>query len=258
MNSGSLVDQNFRAIKLGDVNGSWTPPAAGNGSNVKRKTPESIIIGEVNSVSGKTIAIPVSVVQLGSLTALQFTIKWDPSQLNLITVTNLGLPGLTVSNFNLTLKQYGVLTLSWDSPSGLNVPLAQKTDLLQMHMTVLEPAERFAQVAWQESPTPFELTVDLQPVGAKKVNGGVLVSGYPKSSSLQPSLKIIQLGGDGTAELSIGGPAGAKVDLETATSMNRWGLEETLTIPDVGFLQRVVPIKEFLSNGQYWRVKYTP
>jgi hypothetical protein len=127
-----------------------------------------------------------------------------------------------------------------------------------MHMTVLEPADRFAQVTWQESPTPFELTVDLQPVEAKQVNGGVLVSGYPRSSSLQPSLKIVQLGGDGTAELSIGGPAGAKVDLETATSMNRWGLEETLTIPDVGFLQRVVPIKEFSSNGQYWRVKYTP
>ena len=253
--SGEMSQQNFKAIKLGDVNGSWKPTAASTGSLIKSKTRGALVIENVKATTGKTVGVPVLVEKLAAVTSIQFTLRWDPRQLELMTVNHFGLPGLTAANFNLDRAQEGLITVSWDSPNGQNIPLVEKMELFEMQMKVLAEAGIKAQIVWIESPTPIEMTADFELAEIETVMGGVVIHANTQITTNSLHLKITKLAHDGSVELEIHAAMGAIVDLETAISLDNWTLEKTVTVSNaVSTLQVILPRSQSIT-GRYWRIK---
>lgn len=108
----NLLGQNFIAVKLGDVNGSWpaapSPNVVITGSNTKSGTPlrrseislansgKSIQLSTTDSLAnpGDTVQVAVQISQAEQLTTAQFTMRWNPSVLEFMGTEGYTLRGL--------------------------------------------------------------------------------------------------------------------------------------------------------------------
>ncbi len=120
----SLSDQNldmdFVAVKIGDVNNSWT------GENGSRSTNGVIELNlEHLKLADELVEIPIVVSDFRSISGYQFTISWDASQLELYDMENKALDGY----FNEQLIDDGILTTMWDEFNGKSVDLDDGTVL---------------------------------------------------------------------------------------------------------------------------------
>ena len=253
--SGEMSQQNFKAIKLGDVNGSWKQPATSTGTFIKSKTRGALVMEEVKATTGNTVGVPVLVEKLAAVTSVQFTLRWDPRQLELISVNHFGIPGLTVDNFNLNRAKEGILTVSWDSPNGQNIPLVEKMQLFELQMKAMAEAGTTAQIVWVESPTPFELTSDFKLIEIETVMGGVVIHNNAPITTNSLHLKITQIVHDGSVELEIRAAMGGIVNLETAISLDNWVLEKTVNVSNSGSTLQVILPRSRSTNARYWRIK---
>jgi hypothetical protein len=253
--AGTTSGQDFKAIKLGDVNGSWKAPTATAGSIIKSKAKGRLTVGEVTAATGDVVGIPVKAEGFGAVTSIQFTMRWDPSQLEFVSAGNFELPGLTAGNFNSLRVQEGLLMVSWDPPSGQGVELTTVSELLQVQMKVVAPGGTTAEMSLPELPTPTEVTVDFSPVGTEKVIGGVTVTGGTGVTSESLVLKVLGVSANGLLELSVRAPLGVKVVLETSDSLLSWA--EVQAVTGEGSEKPAVLIRTDMSLGQhrFWRLK---
>ena len=81
--SGDALTQDFLAIRMGDVNGSWVPP------------------GTLSGLSADLSAVT-------ALMTAQFTLNWDPRVLEFVGVSNFGVSGMAKENF--AVGQVSLLT----------------------------------------------------------------------------------------------------------------------------------------------------
>jgi hypothetical protein len=220
--AGTTSGQDFKAIKLGDVNGSWKAPTATTGSIIKSKAKGRLTVEKVTAAAGDVVGIPIKAEGFAAVTSMQFTMRWDPAQLEFVSAGNFELPGLTAGNFNSLKIQEGLLTFSWDPPSGQGVELMTISELFQVQMKVLAAGGATAEIAWSESPTPTEVTVDFSPVETDKVIGGVVVSGGTSVTPESLVLKILGISADGRLELSVQGPVGVQLAVETTSDLATW------------------------------------
>jgi hypothetical protein len=255
LESGEMSQQNFKAIKLGDVNGSWQHPATSTGTVIKSKARGALVMEEVKASTGNTVGVPVLVEKLAAITSVQFTLRWDPRQLELMSVNHFCIPGLTVDNFNINRAKEGILTVSWDSPNGQNVPLVERTELFRLQMKAMVEAGITAQIVWVESPTPIELTSDFKLIEIQTVMGGVVIHDNSPITTNSLHLKITQIAHDGSVELEISAAMGAIVDLETAISLDNWTLEKIVNVSNPGSTLQVIRPRSRSINARYWRIK---
>jgi hypothetical protein len=220
--AGTLSGQDFKAIKLGDVNGSWKAPTVTTGSIIKSKTKGRLTLGKVTAATGEVVGIPIKAEGFAAVTSMQFTMRWDPAQLEFVSAGHFELPGLTAGNFNSLKMKEGLLTFSWDPPSGQGVELTTISELFQVQMKVLAAGGATAEMAWSESPTPTEVTVDFSPVETDKVIGGVTVSGGTSVTPESLVLTLKRISMDGWVELEVRAPVGVTVLLESSDSLVLW------------------------------------
>jgi hypothetical protein len=172
-----------------------------------------------------------------------------------MSVNYFGIPGLTVDNFNLNRAKEGILTVSWDSPNGQNIPLVERMELFELQMKAMAEAGTTAQIVWIESPTPVELTSDFKLTEIETVMGGVLIHDNAPITTNSLHLKITQIAHDGSVELEIRAAMGAIVDLETAISLDNWVLEKTVNVSNSGSTLQVILPRSRSTNARYWRIK---
>jgi len=124
--SEDLFQQDFFGLKLGDVDGDWTSGqdglAIGNGLTTQSietaKDPVGLYIEELIEKKGEVAGLKRFAFMgfnLEAVSALQFTIGWDRNELAFDSVSEVGLPGLTMNQFGLTQSQLdqGRLTFAW-------------------------------------------------------------------------------------------------------------------------------------------------
>jgi hypothetical protein len=253
--SGTTSGQDFKAIKLGDVNGSWKAPTVTTGSINKSKAKGRLTVGKVTAATGEVVGIPIKAEGFGAVTSMQFTMRWDPAQLEFVSAGNFELPGLSAGNFNSLKMKEGLLTFSWDPPSGQGVELTTISELFQVQMKVLAAGGATAEIAWSELPTPTEVTVDFSPVETDKVIGGVTVSGGTVVTPESLVLKVLGISADGRLELSVQGPFGVKAVLEASDSLLSWA--EIQTVTGEGSEKPAALIRTDVSLGQqrFWRLR---
>src|SRR6185503_13837904 len=104
--SADLGGQDFLAIKMGDVNNSWTPPVApsdfapaaaraaqGSGPDVLFQ------VSHHTNQPGDTVVTKVTARGLREVTSAQWTLAWDPAVLRFKTTADYALRGLATGNF---------------------------------------------------------------------------------------------------------------------------------------------------------------
>jgi hypothetical protein len=253
--SGTLSGQDFKAIKLGDVNGSWKAPTATTGSILKSKTKGRLSVGKVRAEAGKTVTIPVSLAGVNQLGSAQMTLSWDANAASYEGVEGLALGGLSLENLGLTRVNEGLLSVSWDHPSGRVVDLTGTAGLFQLKLRPTATTAKRIEIRVTEGPTRLELTDGDTEVMAA-VDPGWLEIGAPGEAGLDSvSLRFVGLSADGTAQLEVRAPEGVKLALEASDSLKSW----TEVEPIIGRgSETPVTIKLSEPGGagvKFWRTK---
>lgn len=108
------MDLDFIAVKIGDVNNSWTSQSSG------RQSKGNIELSLENlKLDEEFVEIPVVVKEFNEISGYQFSITWDPSQLEYRGIENQVFEGF----FNEHLIDQGVLTTMWDEFNGKSVTM---------------------------------------------------------------------------------------------------------------------------------------
>ena len=138
--AGSYSGQHFVAIKVGDVDGSWTNTAGASGTPQKvvthPKGAKSLPLLSVSS--GKTnptgnVNLNIVVTNFTGVTGIQFSMDWDPALLSYAGITTGGLPLFGSGNIGVTYTSAGKLAIAWDDIYGTGVTLPDGTNLFQVN-----------------------------------------------------------------------------------------------------------------------------
>lgn len=249
--------QDFKAIKLGDVNGSWKAAtvAPGSISGAKSKAKGRLSISEAMAAPGEVAAVSIHADGFPPMTSLQFSLRWDPKLLEFVGVDGFQLPGLALGNFNTQGVQNGFLSLSWDPQTGLGVDIAALVELFRLRFKVLAPVGSTVDVAWSDAPTPVEVTVDFAAVEADRVPGRVTVTGGPPVNPESLGIKIVGPMVGTRLELEILAPMGVVVSLEVSTDLATWTETQSLTGQGIGHPLSVAAATGAEERTRFWRVR---
>jgi hypothetical protein len=183
----NLVNQDFMAIKLGDVNDSWEPAPSQSNGGMRRLHARGV--GNPGAALGSDTILKLSrhVVQRGdSITArvtvqafrqvssAQFTVEWDPTVLRYDN-TEPGLSGMDADNFGTTATASGKLAFSWDDPAGLGVTLADGSTLCSVHFSVVGTVGTSSPLALTDGIAARELGVNFSVANLQTDDGLVSV-----------------------------------------------------------------------------------
>jgi hypothetical protein len=249
--SGTLSGQDFKAIKLGDVNGSWKAPTVTTGSMIKSKAKGRLTVGKVRAEAGKTVNIPVSLAGVNQLGSAQMTLSWDASAASYEGVEGLSLGGLSRENLGLARVNDGELSLSWDHPSGRVVDLTGTAGLFQLKLRPKATRAKRIEIRVTEGPTRLELTDGDTEVMAAVDSGWLEIGAPGEVVGDSVSLRFVGLNSDGRMELEARGPEGMKLNLEASDTLRTWAEVQSVTGqgPDS-------PVKVTLQPDPNVRVKF--
>ena len=188
-----VTNGDFVAIKLGDVNNSWTAPvgqsllaksAQGQQALGQNVLPEVVFaVSRQSAQPGQTVAARVTVSGFDQVSGAQFSLAWDPAVLRYVGTGSYGVRGLSAGSFGTTLVASGRLGFVWFDPAAVGVTMAGGTVLFTVSFEVIGHAGSVSTVALTGSPTEQAVCVGdaLAPFGAQDgsiavVGPGVLVS----------------------------------------------------------------------------------
>lgn len=154
----------FIAIKVGDVNGSWTSAlapqartAAQAGAAVNSPTVSLMVSSETAPFVGAPVKVRVAVRGFTNVTSLQFSLGWNAAALEFLNVGDYGLNGLSVGNFGLGQISAGRLAFSWEDPNGVGLSIPDGTEVFSLEFRVTSSSG--ATVSATDAPTVREATV---------------------------------------------------------------------------------------------------
>lgn len=208
-----VPQQDFVAIKLGDVNNSWF----GSGSLAARKlgegVPVRLRVSRHSAIKGAMVPVRITTAVCEKLTTSQFTVKWDPGVLRYSGVRDLNVRGLTEGNFGTRLIDEGRLTFAWDDPETMGVSLPEETALFSVLFEVIGAVGSASVVELTDDPTVREASVNLALAALETSPGGVTV--IPSEPPMSYNLDTAQ----GVLSLSFPTELGASYTIETAVSL---------------------------------------
>lgn len=120
------MDNNFVAIKIGDVNDSAESNATQEESEVRSAVSTDLVVMNQEYLAGERVEVPVTAENFESLLGMQFTLKFDESALEYTSV-EAGSMNMTAANIGATLAERGEIAASWTKANGLT---ADKDEVL--------------------------------------------------------------------------------------------------------------------------------
>jgi len=180
---GDMMNQDFIAIKHGDVDGSWTPPvktaiASGSvhpGAVLKSlRTPDDqanpvqsdrivmIGIGGIKDPRGELRRVPIVARSVEDLTSLQMTIEWDPTMFQYERIESSTLEGFGTDNVGTAVTNAGKLTFSWDSPTSVGVTLEKDSKLFEVILRSKMSSTTGGAIRISDQPTIREASVNFE------------------------------------------------------------------------------------------------
>ena len=137
--TGNQTGKDFYGVKVGDVAAIYANPAnGGTGAPFVLRTPDQVL------KAGRTLSVDFAADALSDIAALQFALRFDPTQLQLSNIATLnGLP-LSGDNFGTYEADAGSVRMVW---AGLSpVTLKQTAPVFRLTFTVLESGSRLSEV----------------------------------------------------------------------------------------------------------------
>jgi hypothetical protein len=220
--TGSVTGEDFVAIKLGDVNDSWTmpvgmgspaPPGNDGVSAASLTPPIRFHLGKHMARRSEKVPVPVTVSDFQEVTTTQFTLAWDPAVLRFDGLGEYGLSGLSAGNFGVTRAAEGKLAFSWNASGAAGATVAGGTAIFIVTFEVVGPVGSVSALRLTDVPTPREASVNLA-VGAVAAEEGEVRALAPNGLWLgEPALR------EGIFQLSVGTEAGRRYVLEFADQL---------------------------------------
>ena len=165
--ASNLVDQDFIALKLGDVNNSWNPAVAKNFSS--QQVVFSLPIKEANL--NDIVEFPLSVSQFDHISGYQFSLSWNPQKLEFIDATD----GLLNNSFGINKTANGSLSGLWCTEDLNGTSLSDASVLANFRFKVKEVSEVVNEIQFIATPTALEsYDQNLSQLDMLTMNGGVI------------------------------------------------------------------------------------
>jgi len=176
------VESDFLAIKLGDVNDSWTMPVEQGSAVAASEGVEAASSGDEvrfragNHIAqlGETVKVPITVSEFREVTSAQFTLAWNPEVLRFLGVEDYGLSGLSAGNFGMAKSAEGMLAFSWYEPEAAGLTLADGATIFTVSFEVTGLAGSLTSVALTDFPTLREASVNLAVALIAADDGGII------------------------------------------------------------------------------------
>ena len=105
------------------------------------------------------VRVPVRVAGFERVTSAQFTLEWDPSQMEYVSVSDYGIRGLDTENFGARYAEAGKLTFSWDDPQGVGLSVGGSHVLFMLELRRSDDATSMP-VRFANNPIVEEVSVD--------------------------------------------------------------------------------------------------
>jgi hypothetical protein len=111
----------------------------------------------VSARTGGQVCLPMQVEDFENLIGLQYSLRWDTTQIAFLSVGNFQLPGLTESSFGLRFADRGVIATSWIDGRLSGVSLPDGTAIYELCYEVLAPSGTEVVVQIANRPVSFEV-----------------------------------------------------------------------------------------------------
>ena len=128
----SLSEQDFVALRMGDVSGDWPSRGLGEAS-------EHIGLAQLASavaVPGDVVGMALQGLFIDGLLGLQIMIHWDPSLVTMVGITSSGLPGFDPAQHVAIQQELGQAIVVWNEPDGNGVDLGNSQSILDLALSV--------------------------------------------------------------------------------------------------------------------------
>jgi hypothetical protein len=99
------------------------------------------------------------------------------------------------------------------------------------------------------------VTVDFSPVETDKVIGGVTVSGGTSVTPESLVLKVLGISADGRLELSVQGPVGVQLAVETSSDLTTWIEAQRIVGQGAGSPAKVTLQPDPNVQAKFWRLR---
>lgn len=103
--------------------------------------------------------VDVKAAQVTGLLSMQYSIQWEPSELEFLTVRGFNLPFMTLQNFGINSTKQGVLTSAWfdNNLQGINIEDDRK--FYEICFKAQAKSGTKATIRFWDQPTPYEFSV---------------------------------------------------------------------------------------------------
>jgi gliding motility-associated-like protein len=118
-------------------------------------------IGQITAAPNSNLCVDVVAQDFTNIAAMQFSYKWDPNVLSLVSVkmiSPLPLPNLTNTNFDQMQVSSGKLGFIWDDPTAAGVTIPNNTPIYQLCFAVVGSAGSSTSIKFTADPISIELT----------------------------------------------------------------------------------------------------
>ena len=167
--ASNLIDQDFIALKLGDVNNSWNPAIAK--SFTSQQVVFSLPVKEANV--NDTVIIPLSVSGFDNMSGYQYSLQWDPEKLEFIQATD----GILLNSFGTNKTQIGILSGLWCTEILNGTSLSDGDVVANFKFKVKAVSSTINEIQFTSTPTAIEsYNIDLNQLDMITINGGVIKS----------------------------------------------------------------------------------
>lgn len=190
----------------------------------------SLSLGSASGKNGETVCIPITVNNFNGVTAMQFSIAFDPDFMDFVEAKNFDLPGF--SSNSVSAEQVSTdkaLIVTWNTADGDPIDKPNGTKIVDLCFKI-KKSSGSSDVRFSDNPSIIELTVPDGDGGVKKVDGN-LSNGRITAGSGD--------GGGGDVECDLSGfyiagshatsPKGSEVCVDiVGTEINRFGILQTV------------------------------
>lgn len=140
------------------------------------QSPLTLGISNERVKNGEEVCLNVQVADFNALLSMQYSIQWDPAQLEFVRTDGYQLEGIGPQNFGAHRTQEGLLTGLWIDNSLQGVSLSDGATIYQICFKAIGAAGKQTEVTFVDGPTPFEvINLKQEVVGLKPVAGRVTI-----------------------------------------------------------------------------------
>ncbi len=132
----AMINQDFVAVKVGDLNGTSDQSSSNGHINNNRSVNDTIemILPAQYINSGTMITIPVTVKNFKNLVSIQNTISWNNNDLEFVSISDVNLPSLSLNNFGMSQISNGNLLMSWIDENTTGVTVNDNTVIFKLNL----------------------------------------------------------------------------------------------------------------------------